>query len=85
MTDTFHNRIKQLRWACRRGMQELDMVMLDCLNIAEQNHDEALLDRLERVLNSEDDQLWQYVLGRAEPESQQLSDDLQAILQARQP
>ena len=52
------DRIRRLRWLCRRGMRELDILLASFL---EQNR-EALLngeyDELEGFLDQEDDRIW---------------------------
>ena len=58
-----HERLGRLRWLCRRGMKELD-VLLEAFLAREQK---ALLDggwpELEQLLKEEDDLLWQGVLA----------------------
>lgn len=54
----------RLRWRCRRGMRELDQLMLRYLD---QRWREAPADeraQFERLLGCEDDRLWRWVLGR---------------------
>lgn len=62
----------RLRWQCRRGLKELDVVLtrwLDrCFSLA------SVQDRqnFERLLQVEDDRLWDWVLGRTTPEDPEL-------------
>lgn len=55
-------RLRRLRWLCRRGMKELDVLLERFLA----NHAEALQNgqwpEFEALLANEDDQLWDYVL-----------------------
>jgi antitoxin CptB len=55
-------RIRQLRWLCRRGMKELDVLLERFLA----EHEDALRSGawpdLEQLLAEEDDQLWRWVL-----------------------
>lgn len=57
------DRVRRLRWACRRGMKELD-VLLEAFVAREH---EALLEgewpELESLLEQEDDRVWQWVLA----------------------
>ncbi|WP_376691021.1 FAD assembly factor SdhE [Wenzhouxiangella sp. EGI_FJ10409] len=59
----------RLRWRCRRGMQELDVMLggwlEQCWPAAGSAHREAF----ERLLEIEDDRLWDWLLGRSCPES----------------
>jgi antitoxin CptB len=68
--------LRRLRWRCRRGMRELDQLMLRYLDRcwAQANGDERA--HFERLLATEDDQLWRWCMGR-----ESCSDpDLDAIL-----
>jgi len=66
MTDLSPNDFARLRWRCRRGMQELDVLLerylkqrYDIAPAAEQAEFLALLD-------SEDPDLWAWIIGAAE-------------------
>jgi antitoxin CptB len=56
--------LRRLRWRCRRGMRELDQLMLRYLDrrwlqaTAEERAD------FERLLDTEDDRLWRWFMGR---------------------
>ena len=57
----------RLRWRCRRGMKELDLVLLRYL---EQDYDAASpADRaaFARILELQDPELFGYLVGRAAP------------------
>lgn len=67
--------LRRLRWHCRRGMKELDLVMLRVLDavIASGNPDE--LAAFKRLLATEDPEIWRWVIGRdiaPDPEIRQL-------------
>lgn len=55
--------IKRLRWRCRRGMRELDQLMLrylDCRwSIADDDERKLFL----HLLDCEDDKLWRWFMG----------------------
>ena len=60
-------RLARLRWRCRRGMLENDLVLkrfLDARGDAIGDDEIAMLDRL---LDLPDGELWDLVAGRAEP------------------
>jgi len=58
-------RLRKLKWLCRRGMKELDVLLSRFI----ENQSRALQDQawpeLERLLASEDDQLWLWVQNPA--------------------
>lgn len=66
------NDIKRLRWACRRGMLELDLILLPFF--------EQYFDELESIdqanfialLSCTDQELYHWLLGQAEPMDFQL-------------
>ena len=60
-------RLARLRWRCRRGMLENDLVLarfLDARGTAMTAEEVVALDRL---LDLADDELWDLLAGRAEP------------------
>ncbi|TVS13187.1 MAG: succinate dehydrogenase assembly factor 2 family protein [Wenzhouxiangella sp.] len=60
---------RDLRWRSRRGMRELDMLLSRWL---EQRWPEAtseLRTAYPLLLDCEDDDLWDWLLGRSDPES----------------
>lgn len=60
-------RLSRLRWRCRRGMRELDSL---CGGWLDRHGDTASAERLAafaELLEVEDDQLWAWCMGRAEP------------------
>ena len=68
----------RLRWRCRRGMRELDQLMLRYLDLRWPQAPEAERAVFLRLLDSEDDKLWRWFMGRERPEH----DDLHALVQA---
>jgi antitoxin CptB len=60
--------LKRLRWRCRRGMRELDQLMLRYLD---QRYQKAPTDERNvflQLLDCEDDKLWAWFMGREQPE-----------------
>jgi antitoxin CptB len=60
--------IKRLRWQCRRGMREMDMLLERWLDQHYSHATSAQQAAFTRVLQLEDDQLWQHLLGASQPE-----------------
>jgi len=63
--------LRRLRWRCRRGMRELDQLMLRYLDAGWPQADEAERAVFLRLLACEDDKLWRWFMGReqaADPE-----------------
>ena len=64
--------LNRLRWRCRRGMLENDLILarfLDARGSAMSAGDVAALDRL---LDLADNELWDLIAGRAEPADAEL-------------
>lgn len=57
----------RLRWRCRRGMQELDVMLGRWLESAWPGADETRRRAFSTLLEHEDDRLWDWLTGRAEP------------------
>jgi len=71
---------RRLRWRCRRGMRELDQLMLRYLDQCWADADVAERAQFERLLESEDDVLWRWCMGREICVDPQLNGILQRIL-----
>jgi len=63
---------RKLRWRCRRGMKELDFVLVRFLDTGFDTSDRVVQQNFERLLGVEDDLLWAWVLGRSQPEDAEL-------------
>ena len=57
----------RLRWRCRRGMLENDLVLARFLDARGERITEAEAAALARLLDLPDGELWDLVSGRAEP------------------
>jgi antitoxin CptB len=53
----------RLRWKCRRGLLELDLVLQD---FVEKRLDEGDLPALNELLDLQDNELWDIVSGRSD-------------------
>jgi antitoxin CptB len=65
MTDT--DELRRLRWRARRGMKELDLVMLRILDAVSASGNAGDLDVFRRLLEVEDPELWRWVIGKDTP------------------
>jgi len=73
------NELKRLRWRCRRGMRELDVLMLRYLDHGWPQASESERKVFLRLLDSEDDKLWQWFMGRERPADKELDELIQHI------
>ena len=55
------NRIRKLRWLCRRGMKELDVLLESFLEQNQQALKSGSWPELEALLRNEDDVFWTWV------------------------
>lgn len=65
--------LKRLRWRCRRGMRELDQLMLRYLDRAWTRDSDAQRGVFLRLLDSEDDKLWRWFMGYDVPEDAEIA------------
>lgn len=77
-----HNR---LRWASRRGMLELDLILQpfveeDYLSLSSEDQR-----RLQQLLECEDQDLFTWFMRRGEPEDSEMKAIVKVILDARKP
>ena len=59
--------LKRLRWRCRRGMKELDFLLVRWLERRWAGADEARRAAFEALLEAEDDRLWYWFTGKERP------------------
>lgn len=60
-------RLRKLRWICRRGMKELDVLLESFLQNNHENLVSGAYPQLEALLAQEDDQLWAWIQKTAVP------------------
>jgi antitoxin CptB len=59
--------VARLRWKCRRGMLELDLLLKDFMDSGYATLDEAGRQLFDRVLDYPDAVLLEWMLGRSRP------------------
>lgn len=60
--------LRRLRWRCRRGLLENDLVLTRFLDREAEALDERALRDLNELLAFDDHTLWELLSGRAEPD-----------------
>ncbi|MEO8977369.1 MAG: succinate dehydrogenase assembly factor 2 [Casimicrobiaceae bacterium] len=71
--------LARLRWRCRRGMLENDLVLSRFLEARATTLDSVLLESLDRALDLPDGQLWELIARRAEPDDPALLPIIEAL------
>ncbi len=74
--------LKRLRWQCRRGMQELDVLLGGFLDRDFAGQSQPIRDAFGRLLDSPDDLLWDWLSGQAQPDEEELKDVVRRVRQA---
>jgi len=72
--------LRRLRWRCRRGMRELDQLMLRYLDGRWPRADESERAVFLRLLDSEDDKLWRWFMGRETPGDAEVASIVERII-----
>lgn len=73
------NEVSRLRWHCRRGMKELDVLLERYLERRYPTAPEAERAAFRRLLEFQDPALWACLSGREEPADRDLSDVVRRI------
>lgn len=68
--------LRRLRWRCRRGTRELDALLGGWLEAHSASMDEAQFVAFGALLDQQDPELWDWLMGHAEP----AREDWQAIV-----
>lgn len=66
------NKVARLKWACRRGMLELDVLFMPFMDEAYQELSDKDKDIFERLLTCDDPDLFAWVMGHSESEDPEL-------------
>jgi antitoxin CptB len=77
MTDDVE--LKALRWRCRRGMRELDQLLVRWLERCWPASPEARRDVFRRLLTVEDDKLWRAFVGQEPLDDAELQELVESI------
>ncbi len=74
-----NSRYARLQWQCRRGMLELDLFLQGFLEkgYAKLSTDEQ--QTFERMLETADQQLLEYLMGREQPEDKDIADVINKV------
>ena len=73
----------QLRWRCRRGMKELDLVLGDWLERRWAGAGEETRAAFERLLGEQDPQIAAWLLGRQRPADASLAALIDELVSGR--
>lgn len=71
---------KRIRWASRRGMLELDLVLVPFVENCFPELSEEDQQRYTRLLEGEDNDLFAWCMGRGKPEDPELAAIIQQII-----
>ena len=71
--------INRLRWQCRRGMRELDLLLLQFLDSGYAELDANAAHTFNRLLDCPDALLLEWLLGRQLPSDKEVADVVQRI------
>ncbi|MEL7023655.1 MAG: succinate dehydrogenase assembly factor 2 [Pseudomonadota bacterium] len=72
---------KALRWRCRRGMRELDQLLLGYLELRYPSADSVQQNAFIELLEAQDPVIFGYLVKGVVPESQPTADVVRAILE----
>jgi len=65
--------LKRMRWRCRRGMRELDVLLVAHLDAAGAGMSEREQQHFERLLDASDMDLYVWFTGRGQPDDTELA------------
>lgn len=78
-TQTAATELNRLRWQCRRGMRELDLLLLQFLDSGYADLDTNAAHAFNRLLDCPDALLLEWLLGRQLPSDKEVADVVQRI------
>lgn len=70
----------RLRWACRRGMLELDLVLLPFVENVYSTLDSSDQQLFDKLLDSEDTELFNWFLEKGQPDDPELQKIVRIVL-----
>ena len=62
-------RVKRLKWLCRRGMKELDVLLENFIARSEQELGTGAWPEFESLLQAEDDRIWDWLQAPGRPDA----------------
>lgn len=71
--------LERLRWRCRRGMLELDIVLQDFLEKNYMRLSRSEIQQFDALLNLPDNDLWDIIMARKEVEDIKLQPVIQLL------
>ena len=71
--------VNRLRWRCRRGMLENDLILARFLDARGDALTDGELAALDRLLELSDNELWDLLSGRQEPEDSAVKPLVEAL------
>lgn len=74
--------LNRLRWQCRRGMRELDLLLLQFLDSGYADLDATAVRAFARLLECPDALLLEWLLGRQRPSDKEVANVVQHIRRA---
>ena len=74
-----HDEVKRLRWQCRRGMKELDLLLTRFLDQTYSSASSETQANFVRLLAVEDDLLWAWMMGRSKSTDPEINAIVQCI------
>lgn len=75
------NTRKALKWRCRRGMQEMDILLLRYLDEYYDEASKPLQLAFASLLEQQDDVLWDWLSGRSQPQHQDMLSVVNVMLE----
>jgi antitoxin CptB len=73
-------RLARLKWACRRGMLELDVLLLPFVEQAFDSLDYEQQETFERLLTSDDPDLFAWIMGHQKCDDPALADMVATVV-----
>lgn len=71
--------LNRLRWKCRRGMLELDIILQTFLDHGYKKIDSTQQENFEELLSYEDNPLFELLMGNTSPANPELNDVIKSI------
>ena len=72
---------KQLKWATRRGMLELDLILLPFLESQYDSLEPENQSRFERLLSCQDPELFSWLMSKTTPDDPDLREIVDIVIQ----